>query len=418
MIEDTHLPNSFVFNDFNWIATLGLSYVEEPLVVKSSSGTKVVRPIIDNMMALHTGLGFYPYQWLMFGVTTSFSRFEDSEKGNAHFGITDPELKAKIRFIATDRFALAVLPYVTIPTYSGKLDVSGFGSSSFLSDEGVGVGTKLVGEYLFSFAQLVASVGYRQNNKAVFSTLDYRQRMDTALGAYIPIRRSFGANVEWARLWTFKNSQNANELYAGISFGITRFLHGFGGISTGNFFAKNDGNDYRLTAGIKYVPLVNRAEREPIKVIENEKEYAEFVETAPVAQAEVSCVSRYVLGNTNVATLRFPHSLHSLKAGKLAGLDEVTALIIRRQNDIEKVVITGHTSAVGSSAFNQKLSEHRAAAVKEYMVGRGISDSLVEVKGDGESTLLVSPELTPADQEQNRRTEILIRLRPDVKICT
>lgn len=418
MIEDTHLPNSFVFNDFNWIATLGLSYVEEPLVIKNSSGSSVVRPVIDNMMALHMGVGFYPYQWLMLGVTSSFNRFEDSENGNSHYGFTDPELKLKLRFLAGDRYALAVVPFVTLPTMSGKLDVTGFGKSYFLSDEGVGVGAKLVGEYLFSFAQLVASVGYRNNSEAQFGILDYRQRMDTSLGTYIPLLRTLGANIEWSRLWTFKNNQNANELYAGLSFGITQTLHGFAGVGTGNFFAKNDGNDYRVTAGVKYVPFIRKNSHEEVHVIETQKELEEYQLKGAVADTEVSaCVNPYVLGSTNVATLRFPNNFHDLNISKLEGLDRVIEIIQARLKDIQSVSIIGHTSAVGNEAYNQKLSQLRAQAVQSYMQKKGIPAELLRSEGKGESNLLIKPELSREDQEKNRRTEILIQLKENLDLC-
>src|SRR6478736_1592930 len=40
--------------------------------------------------------------------------------------------------------------------------------------------------------------------------------------------------------------------------------------------------------------------------------------------------------------------------------------------DLEMVIATGHTDSIGTDAYNQKLSERRAAAVKDYLVSKGI----------------------------------------------
>ena len=53
--------------------------------------------------------------------------------------------------------------------------------------------------------------------------------------------------------------------------------------------------------------------------------------------------------------------------------------------DLEMVIATGHTDSVGSDAYNQKLSERRAAAVKEYLVSKGIPASKITTIGKGES---------------------------------
>ena len=51
----------------------------------------------------------------------------------------------------------------------------------------------------------------------------------------------------------FNNNQEQNELFVGVATGITRNLHAFAGIGLGNAFQDNDGNDYRLSVGIKHV---------------------------------------------------------------------------------------------------------------------------------------------------------------------
>lgn len=66
--------------------------------------------------------------------------------------------------------------------------------------------------------------------------------------------------------------------------------------------------------------------------------------------------------------------------------------------------IAGHTDAAGSAEYNQKLSERRAAAVREYLVSNGIESSRLSSTGFGESQL--KDPNAPLDNV-NRRVEII-----------
>lgn len=73
--------------------------------------------------------------------------------------------------------------------------------------------------------------------------------------------------------------------------------------------------------------------------------------------------------------------------------------------DVEMVIATGHTDSVGTEAYNQKLSERRAAAVKEYLVSRGIPASKITTLGKGESQP-VATNKTKEGRQKNRRVDI------------
>jgi outer membrane protein OmpA-like peptidoglycan-associated protein len=69
--------------------------------------------------------------------------------------------------------------------------------------------------------------------------------------------------------------------------------------------------------------------------------------------------------------------------------------------------LEGHTDAVGSAAYNQRLSERRAATVRDHLVRRfGIDPSRLEAVGYGESQPLVP---TPDGQAEprNRRVQVV-----------
>ena len=73
--------------------------------------------------------------------------------------------------------------------------------------------------------------------------------------------------------------------------------------------------------------------------------------------------------------------------------------------DVEMVIATGHTDSVGTDAYNQKLSERRAAAVKEYLASKGIATSKITTLGKGESQP-VATNKTKEGRQKNRRVDI------------
>ncbi len=82
-----------------------------------------------------------------------------------------------------------------------------------------------------------------------------------------------------------------------------------------------------------------------------------------------------------------------------AALDKIRGV------DLEMVIATGHTDSIGTNAYNQKLSERRAAAVKEYLVSKGIPASKVTTIGKGE-TQPVATNKTAEGRQKNRRVDI------------
>jgi len=65
-----------------------------------------------------------------------------------------------------------------------------------------------------------------------------------------------------------------------------------------------------------------------------------------------------------------------------AKLDDVAAKA--KAIKLEVILAVGHTDRIGGDAYNQKLSEKRAAAVKSYLVAKGIEANRVYTEGKGE----------------------------------
>jgi len=89
-------------------------------------------------------------------------------------------------------------------------------------------------------------------------------------------------------------------------------------------------------------------------------------------------------------------------------LDEIAAAL-NNNTQVDNVVITGYTDRIGSDKYNQKLSERRANAVKEYLVGKGVSPSRLSAVGRGKANPIV-------DCKQTKRTELIKCLEPNRRV--
>ncbi|RFP64505.1 hypothetical protein D0N36_13810 [Hymenobacter lapidiphilus] len=72
-----------------------------------------------------------------------------------------------------------------------------------------------------------------------------------------------------------------------------------------------------------------------------------------------------------------------------------------------RLEISGHTDNVGADAYNKDLSQRRAKAVVDYLVGKGIDKGRLTFAGYGD-TQPVAPNTTKANRQLNRRTEFKV----------
>jgi len=113
-----------------------------------------------------------------------------------------------------------------------------------------------------------------------------------------------------------------------------------------------------------------------------------------------------------------------IEAEKLFGFDKAVVKIsskrtldgvaekINANPEIEVVMVTGHTDKLGSDKYNQKLSERRANAVKDYLVSKGVDPKRLSAIGKGETEPVVSCDDVKGRKklieclQPNRRVEI------------
>ncbi len=85
-------------------------------------------------------------------------------------------------------------------------------------------------------------------------------------------------------------------------------------------------------------------------------------------------------------------------------LDEAADIL--KQNANVSVEVNGYCDAIGSEAYNMKLSERRAAAVVKYLEGKGIPGDRLEPHGYGK-THFVATNKTADGRAENRRVELI-----------
>jgi outer membrane protein OmpA-like peptidoglycan-associated protein len=86
-------------------------------------------------------------------------------------------------------------------------------------------------------------------------------------------------------------------------------------------------------------------------------------------------------------------------------VDEVALSL--RDNPNSTVQVIGHTDDVGATAYNQALSERRAAAVATILTSNGVETWRVQPVGRGYHQPVASND-TPGGRSQNRRVEVVI----------
>ena len=107
--------------------------------------------------------------------------------------------------------------------------------------------------------------------------------------------------------------------------------------------------------------------------------------------------------NDYAKTILFDTSKATFQQQTYPVLEAITGIL--KQYPDSNFSIEGHTDSDGKDAANQTLSDSRAAAVKNYLVEKGISSSRLSSVGYGE-TKPIGSNKTKAGKAQNRRVEV------------
>ena len=109
-------------------------------------------------------------------------------------------------------------------------------------------------------------------------------------------------------------------------------------------------------------------------------------------------------GRTTIYGINFDTASDAIKAESKQTLEQIIAVL--KENKDWKMTVEGHTDNVGGADYNQKLSEKRAAAVKDYLVKAGIDAARLTSAGFGMSKPLATND-SAFGRGQNRRVELV-----------
>jgi len=107
----------------------------------------------------------------------------------------------------------------------------------------------------------------------------------------------------------------------------------------------------------------------------------------------------------SMSDVLFDTGKYSLKSGAREKLAKVAGILLAYPG--LNIEVGGYTDNVGGDEMNQRLSEHRADSVRDYLVQQGVATNSLSSKGFGNSLPVASND-NSAGRQQNRRVELLV----------
>ena len=137
----------------------------------------------------------------------------------------------------------------------------------------------------------------------------------------------------------------------------------------------------------------------------------------PKAAADTPAKTGTAIGGEKItlaADALFDFDKAVLRPEGKAKLDEVASKAGALK--LEVILAVGHTDRIGKDAYNQKLSEKRAAAVKEYLVAKGIEANRVYTEGKGEKQPVTGDKCNKMGAESGKNKKLVECLQPDRRV--
>jgi len=107
----------------------------------------------------------------------------------------------------------------------------------------------------------------------------------------------------------------------------------------------------------------------------------------------------------NIGDVLFDTGKYNLRQEALLKLARFAGIILNYPE--LSIQSEGHTDTTGSEEFNQKLSEQRAGAVRDFLISQGLVDEKITAVGRG-FAVPVADNKTADGRKKNRRVELII----------
>jgi outer membrane protein OmpA-like peptidoglycan-associated protein len=196
-----------------------------------------------------------------------------------------------------------------------------------------------------------------------------------------------------------------NSDQATVSLGIDKLFRnsGFSISLQGEHLRKSgdfetDKSDTRGWLLLRYDIGQNYRAREPFRMVE--------VTSPATNDAATTTAEPQVIRNDvrldGDAFFGFDHA--ELRPDAIAALDELVAKL-NSASRVSRVTVIGHTDSIGPVAYNQRLSEKRAANAKNHLVSRGIPADQIDARGEGKLNPKY-PNDTAESRQKNRRVDV------------
>jgi len=162
------------------------------------------------------------------------------------------------------------------------------------------------------------------------------------------------------------------------------------------------------TIGDLDIFIINLPKEKPL-LISDEKEYVAWqnqpIKLSDTIKQSIIKESEKLKNEIVLNNIFFDFNKASLRPESKTELENLIKLM--NDNPNIKIEISGHADNIGSSAYNQKLSESRAKAVVDYLIEHGIERSRLSHMGYGFDKP-IAPNDTEEGRQINRRVEFKI----------
>jgi OOP family OmpA-OmpF porin len=114
------------------------------------------------------------------------------------------------------------------------------------------------------------------------------------------------------------------------------------------------------------------------------------------------------------ASVLFDYNRSQIRPGEAAKLEELIAKIKGRAFD--RLDAVGHADRIGSSAYNLRLSQRRAEAVRAYLAGKGMDAGRIRIEAKGEEQAVTGEACKNMGSENRKNRKLIECLQRDRRV--